>query len=334
MQISFLNVLITVFALVILAVPGFLLVKTKILSPKADAPLSALVLYGCQPVMVFMSFQKTSFTPEIATNMLIVAGLAFAAQLLMIGVVYLLIRNRGDKVKRNCVRFASVFSNCGYMGLPFLQALFSNSGSLAGEILIYGGIVIATFNLLMWSIGVFMITGDKKQMSIKKALLNPTVIGLILGIIVFLTVRTPFVELPAPNTDLSLFVTKLMQSLNFVSETVTPLSMIVVGVKLASVNLKELFLDKWAYFACFNKLIVMSLLVMLLVAFLPVDATVKYAVFFCLSMPSATGTVMFAVNFGGDGKTASVIVLLSTIFSIITIPLMFLLFSQGFGVVI
>ena len=333
MEISFLNVLITVFALVLLAVPGFVLVKTKILSPKADAPLSALVLYGCQPVMVFMSFQKTAFTPEIAMNMLIVAGLAFAVQLAMVGLMYLIIRNKSNDAKLNCVRFASVFSNCGYMGLPFLQALFSD-GAFMGEIVIYGGIVIATFNILMWSIGIYMITGDKKQMSIKKAVLNPTVIGLILGIVVFLAVQTPFIGLVEEGTTGYLVVSKIVQSLNFVSDTVTPLSMIVVGIKLAGVNLKELFLDKWAYVACFCKLVVMSILIMLIVSFLPISVVAKYAVFFCLSMPSATGTVMFAVNFGGDGKSASVIVLLSTVLSIITIPLMYLMFSGVFGVVI
>lgn len=333
MEISFLNVLITVFALVLLAVPGFVLVKTKILSPKADAPISALVLYGCQPVMVFMSFQKTAFTPEIAMNMLIVAGLAFAVQLVMVGLMYLIIRNKSNDAKLNCVRFASVFSNCGYMGLPFLQALFSG-GAFMGEIVIYGGIVIATFNILMWSIGIYMITGDKKQMSIKKAVLNPTVIGLILGIVVFLAVQTPLINLVQEGTTEYMLVSKIVQSLNFVSDTVTPLSMIVVGIKLAGVNLKELFLDKWSYVACGCKLVLMSLIAMLIVAFLPISVVAKYAVFFCLSMPSATGTVMFAVNFGGDGKSASVIVLLTTVLSIITIPLMYLMFSGVFGVVI
>ena len=115
---------------------------------------------------------------------------------------------------------------------------------------------------------------------------------------------------------------------------VTPLSMMVIGVKLANVKLTRLFTDKWAYVSSFFKLVVMSLVAMLCVAFLPIDTAVKYAVFFCLSMPSATGTVLFAVRFGGDGDSASIFVLLSTILSILTIPLMFLMFSGVFGVVI
>lgn len=334
MGVEFIDVLIAVISLVLLVVPGFLLVKTKLLSPDSATPLSNLVLYGCQPVMVFMAFQKTTFTPSIAVNMAIVFGLACAVHLLMTAVMYLIVRNKGDKVKRNCVRFASVFSNCGYMGLPFLQTLFGGSPAQLGEILIYGGVVIASFNIIMWSVGIWMMTGDKKQMSVKNALLNPTVIGLILGIIVFLTVQTPLVNLPQEGTDTHLFVSKIIQSLNFIGDAVTPLSMTVIGIRLAGVNFKQLFLDKWAYVVSACKLVLMSILTMLCVAFLPISITAKYAIFFCLSMPSATGTVMFAVRFGGDADSGSVFVLASTILSIVTIPLMFLLFSSGFGVVI
>ncbi len=335
MQLSFLDVLITVLSLVILMIPGFLLVKTKLFGEKADAALSALVLYGCQPMLVFMSFQKTSFKPEIGINMLIVAGLTALVHFIMVGVVFLVVRkkNADDKLKAklNCLRFASVFSNCGYMGLPFLQSLFGEGNA---EIMIYGGIVIAVFNIFNWSLGAFMMTGDKKQMSVKNALLNPTVIAIFIGLIVFFVAQQPIVNLAAQGSVLDDILTKLMKAFNYLGEMVTPLSMIVIGVKLANQNFKKLFLDVWAYYNAFLKLIVMSLISMLVVAFLPVAPIVKYAVFFCLSMPSASGTVLFAVRFGGDADSASVFVLLSTLLSILTIPLMFLLFSGGFGVVI
>ena len=78
----------------------------------------------------------------------------------------------------------------------------------------------------------------------------------------------------------------------------------------------------------------MPLVAILTVAFLPIDTTVQYAVFFLLAMPAATSTAMFAVKFGGDGDFASVAVLLSTILSVITIPLMFLVISGVFGITI
>ncbi len=328
MQLRFLDVLFTVLSLVVLIIPGYLLVKTKLFGEKADAVLSALVLYGCQPMLVFMSFQNTSFNRGIGVNMLIVAGLALAVHLIMIGIVYLVIRGKNAdeklKAKQNSLRFASVFSNCGYMGLPFLKSLFGENNA---EIIIYGGIVIAVFNILTWSLGVFMMTGDKKQMSIKNALLNPTVIAIFVGLAVFFIAQQPIVTLAPQGSELDDFLTKLMGAFNYLGEMVTPLAMIVIGVKLANQKLKNILLDAWAYYGAFLKLIVMSAISILVVAFLPIDTIIKYAVFFCLSMPSATGTVMFAVKFGGDSDSSSVFVLLSTILSILTIPLMFLAFN-------
>ena len=323
MELSFLNVLLTVFSLVILVIPGFIFAKTKILGENAQGVLSSLVLYGCQPMLMLVGFQKTGYDSKIALNMLIVAGLALVVHLIMIGLVFLIIKNKGEDSKRNCVRFASVFSNCGYMGMPFLEMLFNGNG----EILIYGAVVIAVFNMLNWSIGIYMMTGDKKDISIKNALLNPTIICVLIGIILFFTVQTPLVKLATPNTVLYDIIGKIMKGVYFLADMVTPLSMMVIGMRLASVKPKNLFLDKWAYISSLLKLVVMSLISMLVVGFLPIAETVKYAIFFALSMPSATGTVLFAVRFGGEGDLASVCVLLSTVLSIITIPLMFLLFN-------
>lgn len=354
LQLNFLDVLLTVVSLVTLTIPGFLLAKTKIFGKEADKALSGLVLYGCQPMLMFVGFQKTNFNSSIAVNMLIVAGIALFVHLAMIGIMFLIIKNKKKRVafdgvqengavtqseidsslietKKNCVRFASVFSNCGYMGVPFLTSLFGGT-AYEGEILIYGSIVIAVFNLLNWSLGVYMMTGNKKDMSIKKALLNPTIIGILVGLILFLTVQTPLVDIAVQGSVLDKILEKFMGACNFLANMVTPLAMIVIGVRLANVNFKALFLDKWAYVVCVCKLVLMSLISILSVAFLPIDLSVKYAIFFLLSMPSATATVLFAVNFGGDGDSASVFVLLSTVTSIITIPLMYLLFKAVIGV--
>ena len=75
------------------------------------------------------------------------------------------------------------------------------------------------------------------------------------------------------------------------------------------------------------KLVVMSLFTMLIVAFLPIDLTVKNVVFFTLSMPSATMAVLFAVKFDGDAESATANVLLSTMLSVVTVPLVYMLYS-------
>lgn len=317
---SFSDVLITVFFLLILMLPGFILSKTKMLKENADSILSVLVLYVCQPALVFMAFQKTPYSSTLALNMLIVAGLSLAVHLIAILIFSLVFKNKNQSSKINCLKFASVFGNCGYMGLPFLQSLFSS-----GEVLVYGGVVISVFNLLTWSVGIYIMTGDKKQINIKNALINPTVLALIAGVIVFFTVKTPIVDLAVEGSVADKILEGFNKSVNFLAEMVTPLAMTVIGIKLAQVSLKQLFLDKWAYVVAFNKLIVVSVITILAVAFLPVEENVKYTLFFLLSMPSATSTVLFAVRFNGDSKSGTVFVLLTTILSVLTIPLMFLI---------
>ena len=194
--------------------------------------------------------------------------------------------------------------------------------------------IIAIFNILNWTFGVFIITGDKKQVSAKKILLHPVIISVIIGFLLFVILKVPIVNLAPDGSTADAVLEKLMQSLDYLAKMVTPCSMIVIGIRLANVNLKQLFMDKWAYISSAFKLLLMPLIAMLAVAFLPISPAVKYTVFFLLAMPSATGTAMFAVKFGKDGDFASVCVLLSTILSVVTVPLLFLVMSGVFGVVI
>ena len=327
MNISFFDVLITVLSLVLLAVPGFILAKLKLLPQKASETLSVIVLYVAQTLLVIMSFQDKEYTPTLGINMLYVAILAIIIHLLMFAVLYLIFLKKSANDRIRVLKFASVFSNCGFMGFPFLQSLFSDP-------VIYGAVIISIFNVMTWTVGVFVMTEDAKQVSIKKIILNPVIIGVIIGLLLFFVLKRPVISFFTPNTISYKITEKIVWSLNTIKELVTPLSMIVIGIRLGGINLKQLFLDKLAYLSASFKLILMSLISILAVAFLPIDTTIKYTVFFLLSMPSATSTVLFSVRFEKDSDFASVCVLLSTVLSTITIPLMYLVISGVFGVVI
>ena len=316
-----LEIFLTVFSLLILIVPCFILAKAKMIGKGAEESLSAVVLYVCQPLMLFMSFQKTEFSSDVLLNMLFVAFLALASHGAMIATMFIFIK--GDEKKKKCLRFSAVFSNCGYMGIPFLQLLYGGNG----EILIYAGVVIGVFNILAWTVGAYMFTGDKKQASLKKAVMNPNLIALALGLILFVAFKKPIADLAESGGILDGILEKLVKSLTFFADMVTPLSMSVIGIKLSKTSLKKIFTDKTAYLSSAMKLVVMSLFTMLIVAFLPIDLTVKNVVFFTLSMPSATMTVLFAVKFDGDAESATANVLLSTMLSVVTVPLVYMLYS-------
>ena len=334
MKIEFLDVLITVIFLLALTAPGYIFAKLKMLPEKAAETVSTIVLYCCQSVLVITSFQKRAFEPQIGLNMLWVALIASCVHLTMFAILKLVFIKKSADTKIRVLKFASAFSNCGFIGFPFLQSLFSENSELLSEILIYGAVTIAVFNILSWTFGVYIMTGDKTQVSFKKIALNPVIISLVIGFILFVALPRPIVDLAEDGSTLDSILTKFMQSMNYFAEMVTPCSMIVIGIRLANVNLKQLFLDKMAYISAFFKLVVMSLVSILAVAFLPVGVTVKYAIFFLLSMPSATNTAMFAVKFKADGDFASVCVLLSTVLSVITIPLLYLVISGVFGIYI
>jgi predicted permease len=176
-------------------------------------------------------------------------------------------------------------------------------------------------------------TGDKKQISIKKILTNPTLIAVALGVIVFVIAKKPLVDLCVEGSTGDTFITKIMSSVGMISDMVTPLSMFVIGLRLSAVKLKALLLDKQAYFVTLNKLVVMPIIVMASVLFLPVANEIKFTVFLLLSMPSASSTVLFAVKFNEDSDFASLVVLQSTLLAIVAIPLMFLVFNAFIGVV-
>lgn len=330
MEIKILDVLISVLSLLILVIPGYILVKLKVLPKGAKETCSIVVLYVGQSALVFMCFQKSAYSPEIGLNMLITFGLAMALHLLF----YLIVRFavRGSNESKLCVmRYASVFENCGFMGIPFLQVLFK--GEAQSEILIYAAAIVVVFNILNWTLGVYVMTGDRKQISLKKIACNPVIICLILGAILFFAIQKPLISLFEEGSVGHSIFNKIISSVELMSNTVTPLSMFVIGMRLAKMTPKTLLCDKHAYVVSGFKLLVASLITILTVTFLPIALEIKYALVLLTSMPCATSSALFAINYNRDSNFGSVCVLHSTVFSIVSIPLTFLLFTTLLGLV-
>lgn len=332
-MISFFDVFLTVSFLLILALPGFIFAKTKMFPTSASKTLTVIVLYGCQPILIFTSFQGCSFNPSIAMNMLIVAAIALLVHLVMFALVKLIFLKRQTEEKIKLVKYLSVFSNCGFMGLPFLQSLFTDS-SLQAELVIYCAVILAVFNILNWTFGVYILTEDKREISFKKILFNPVILAVVVSLVLFFTMQQPLIAFAQVGTAGYKIVTKLMNSLQFLSNMVTPLSMFVIGIRLANIDIKQSLTDKWVYVGMGIKLIVMGFVTIFIVAYLPIATTIKYTIFFLLSMPSATSGAMMAVQYGKDSDFASVGVVLSTICSIVTLPLLYLFMSAVLGVTI
>lgn len=329
-MVTFSDVLITVIFLLALTFPGILFAKLKLLPEKAGEVLSVIVLYCCQPVLNVVCFQGCTFNAHIGINMLWVAAIATAIHLLLFFILKLAFYKKKADEKIGIIKYSSVFSNCGFMGIPFLQSLFTDS-AIQAEILVYCAVVIAVFNVLNWTVGVYLITGDEKEISPKKVVLNPVVISVFIGLVLFLIFQKPIVELAAEGSVGSKALYKLMDSLRFISNMITPLSMFMIGIKIANMDFKYLFNNVYSLVAAAVKLIVMPMLTIISVAFLPISTAAKYTLFFLFAMPCASSGAMMAVKYQKDGQFASALVLVSTILCSITIPITYLLATSLFA---
>ena len=110
--------------------------------------------------------------------------------------------------------------NAGFFGIPIIEALLPNRPEVACFACVY----IVGMNMLTFTIGAYCLTGDKKRMTLKKAFLNPPFISLIVALILY-----------ALNVQSVTQGNMLGNALELLSKTTTPLCMIILGIRLASV---------------------------------------------------------------------------------------------------
>ena len=128
---SFLTVGQQILTLYLLLVVGFVLGKVKLLDDRASVALSSLVMYMVSPCMMVVAFQRP-LEHTALHNFGVVTGVSAVLHVVFIAAAMLLIRDR-DRERQNCLRFAAVFSNCGFMGYPLMAALLGSIGVFYGS---------------------------------------------------------------------------------------------------------------------------------------------------------------------------------------------------------
>lgn len=289
------------------AIPGFLFVKTKMIKPDQIKAFSRVLLYLCSSCLTLYSFQKIQYSKEMALNMLGFLLFAFAIQLIALGIMYLAFRKKYDDAKFRVASIGAVFGNVGFMGVPLLETLLPNNP----EAVTYSAIYIISMNILSWTLGCYILTRDKQHASIRKVFINPTSLMLLLAVPLFLTST----QLPE----------KILTPVTLVGKMSTPICMLILGMRFATVKPKELFFDWTIYLTSFLKLIIFPGLGFLLMHFLPVAYSLKASMFILCCCPTASVVLNFSEIHKIGEKNAANIVLASTLFSMITIPLLLLI---------
>lgn len=319
----FLTSLENVLLLLAMAVPGFIVAKLKMLKSNEAAInfISVMLLYICQPFITFNSFLNTDYNPVILWNMLAVFVMT---TLLMVGLsmaAKLVLSKSRDPEIRSMVPYASVFGNVGYLCIPFLQILVPGDN----VVILYATCSIVAFNLTAWTLGNYILTGDKQFIKLKKAILNPPALSFILALPLFILNL---------NFNRSGSLDGIAKVCRLFAELVGPLSMTLLGIKFSEMKLKEIFTDLRVYLSSGIKLVISPLLgisILLLASlFMDIEAVRLNIVAFA-AMPTATNLMMFSSLYGKDVKLSAKMVMLSTLLSILTIPLALGLADKIFG---
>ncbi|MCR4890186.1 MAG: AEC family transporter [Ruminococcus sp.] len=287
----------TIIMMLLMAI-GFMCSKTNIISKESNKSLSTLVLQIVNPAVIFMSYQ-TDLKPELVSELLMTFALSVLAFAVMIAGAYLFIRPKEGRMIE-IERFSAIYSNCGFMGIPLVKSLFGMEGVFCLTAF------ITVFNLIVWTHGVILITGQKDMKSIVKVFYSPTIIAIILGLLCFfLQIRLP--EIPS-------------QVLSSVAELNTPLAMIVSGVTIAGTDLLSLLKKLNVYRICFIKLILLPFILSVIFLFLPMPEKVKMTVLVAAAAPPAAMCTLLCIKCGKDPLRASEIFTAGTILSVITLP--------------
>ncbi len=294
-----------IISIFIIMIIGIICQRAGFISRDTEDKLSKIISYIVGPLLIFTSFQ-IEYDDALLKNLATEFGLALLSFGLSILLAQLLLRKKGNydlAVEKFCV----IFNNVGYIGMPLGLAVFGSVG------VIYVTAFMAAFLLLSWTYGVFLL--DRKKFSVK-SLINPALIGLVLGIACFiLKIRVP-------------------ESIEYALETVgsmnTPLAMILSGAIIARLDIKKAaatFRKGRIYYVTFLRLIVSSFIFSIFLRLLPVqlDAEVKNIAAMCAACPTGAMSITMSVLFGHDDLYATEIFTLSTIASVVTIPLCLLI---------
>lgn len=296
---AFLSVILEVAVILILILVGYFTVKKGMFTKESLGSITSFLLYIVTPCLIVSSFLSAESGKLDGWTMLLAVVLPALSIVISIAVSYLFFR-REPLGRRRVLRFSTVFCNVGFMGIPLVEGIVGSEGVL------YGSFFIAVFNIFCWTYGYVMMGGGKVRL--KALLLNPGVIGIVIGLPLYL------LDVPVP----ALFV----EPVELISALNTPLAMIVVGGYIAQVKLRAFVSDLAVYKMAVLRLVVAPLLYLVLVWLLRPDETLLMSTVIQAATPVAANCVLFAVQYDSDAELASKSVAVSTALSVVTIPLL------------
>jgi predicted permease len=286
-------------------IPAYILIKTGKAEPAHAKTVSAILLYISFPAMIINSFQTMEFSWKILGKIFLFFVVTILLLAIGIVVCFLILKKKYHEAKYRMLTIASAFGNVGFLGGPLISGLYPDSPI----VVCYSSIYTTSMTIMAFTIGVYALTTNKQFMSLFSALYNQGTISLAIAVIIYLA------EWHFPKI--------LGDSVSLLAKMSTPLCMHILGMRLATVNLVDLFKRPFVYVTSFLKLFVFPCAAYLIVYFLPFfDEEFKASIFILSGAPCAAVILSLAELHQTEQELSANVVLVATITCVITLPIL------------
>lgn len=287
---------------------GYFLFKIKLLDVDLNKKLTTLLLSVTTPAMIVSSVLSTTVTQGL-NDILFVFAVGFAIYLIMPVLGFFIVKVlRIPLPQQGLYIFMTVFSNIGFMGFPVMKAIFGN------EAVFFTAIFNMIFNLFVFTAGIMIMnygTGQKVKLD-PRNLLSPGVIASLVALLIYFTgIKLPDV---------------LSSTVTMIGDITTPMAMLLIGATLANIPLKEVFSELRIYPYTIIKQIIVPIIAYPILNMFIGDPLILGITLIMISMPVANSAVLFATEYEGDVSLAAKTVFMTTLLSVVTIPLIVALF--------
>lgn len=289
------NQIFTMFIIIMLAVICY---KTKLVDADGSKVLSNILMYLVNPCIILCSYQK-EFDEKLVKGLAISFLLAVIAHAVAMILAQIFIR--GKKVDIIDERMAVIYSNCSFLAIPLVERIYGLEG------VFYLTAYITVFNVLIWTHGVLFMGGKDCRKEAIKALYSPAIVTIIVGLVLY------FAKIRLPDI--------VMEPLQSISKMNTPIAMIIAGICIAQVDVRKTLSKYRIYLVSLFKLVLVPVCMILLAKPVLGSGMICGVSVIAAGSPVATMCMIFAIRFNKDSKYASELFAVSTLLSMITIPL-------------
>lgn len=300
-----------IFVMFLLTLVGFICTRVGIIDTNTSKKLSVLSLKLVTPMLIFASYQ-IEFDIRIVKNLGLSFVLCLVAYAVQIPLAFLLARDKKGKNPRcNLERLCLIFSNCGFFGIPLINSLYGAEGS------IYITAFITVFNILIWVLGVPLLVGKTSPKETLKNALSPATIATILGFAcLILRIKVPAI---------------VLEPIQLIGNMNTPFAMIAAGSSIAGTKWLAGLKNPRTYYIMACRLLLIPAAAVFVFRLIPLDSMLLMIPILAVACPVAAACPMLSALYGQDTNYASQLFAVTTILSILTIPLIYL-FAAAIGI--